>query len=171
MSGVISREKLQVSQMLPLGIPASRIGGLTWALGKQLVYHAKQDPNDFMSPEELTAMDQEIESVRSDIVARKAEQKVLQATCNVLKSTPTTDALRDSVSALEAEKDSLEARLRVFRSGDVAPVNVEGKEKAERALRTMQRQAGNRKKIFWELWAMVTENQPEGITKEDLWVR
>lgn len=138
--------------------------------GKQTVYHALQDPDDVASPEDVAAMDQEIETIREEIVAAKANQKLLKANLATVNATLSTEDLRGNVIALELEKDEFLARLVPLRSGSVKPVSLEEKTLVDKAWKEWQKNWNVRKKIAMEVWAHATEVLPEGTTKEELWV-
>jgi len=139
-------------------------------LGKQLVYHAVQDPADAMSLEDLAAMDKEIATLRDTIATSKANEKLLRANLISVNATMSTDELRNSVILLEHDKKELLRRLGSLRSGNVKPVLPEEKEAVDREWTQWSRKAAVRKKICLELWEICTEEVPEGKTKEELWV-
>ncbi|KAI9876082.1 MAG: hypothetical protein M1830_007386 [Pleopsidium flavum] len=138
-------------------------------LGKQTVYHALQDPNDIASPEEVAAMDREIETIREEIVADKANEKLLKANLAAVNATVSTEDLRGNIITLELEKEQLLARLVPLRSGRVKPVPLEEKMLVDKAWKEWQRKWDVRKKIAMEVWAHATEVLPEGTSKEELW--
>lgn len=138
--------------------------------GKQLVYHAVQDPADAMSLDDLAAMDKEIATLRDSIATAKANEKLLRANLISVNATLSTDELRSSVTLLEHEKEEVLGRLGLLRSGNVKPVQPEEKEVVDREWVQWSRKAGVRKKICLELWEFCTEEVPEGKTKEELWV-
>ncbi|KAI9658104.1 MAG: hypothetical protein M1829_006829 [Trizodia sp. TS-e1964] len=129
------------------------------------------DPEDSATPEELAEMDKDIEALKKEITAGKAEQKALQSTLTVLKATPATEELREAIQRLELERKELNDRLAPLRSGALSPVTTEERDTVEKAWRVAQKLASARKKIFQECWATLTEELPEGTTKADLWVR
>ena len=139
--------------------------------GKQVVYHAIQDPADVMSLEELAAMDKEITALRENIAIAKANEKLLRASLISVNATLSTEELRSSVSILEHEKKEISERLEPLRSGSVKPVLPEEKEAVDSEWSQWARKAASRKKICMELWECCTEEVPEGKTKADLWVR
>ncbi len=138
--------------------------------GKQVVYHALQDPNDVASAEQLAALDQEIEVIREEIAAAKSTERLLKANLATLNTTLSTEDLHGSVVALELEKEQILARLVPLRSGSAKPVSSEEKREVDNAWRQWQRQWTVRKKIAMDVWAHATEVVPEGTTKAELWV-
>lgn len=112
-----------------------------------------------------------MERVKEQIAALKAEYKSLLTTLNTLQSTATTGDLRESVHELELARKELLGRLVPLRSGNVSLLSPEEKEKIEQARRRAQRDVLVRRKIFHEFWGMFCENLPEGLTKDEVWVR
>lgn len=139
--------------------------------GKQIVYHAIQDPNDAMSLEDLAAMDAEIATLRETIATGKANEKLLRASLVSVNATMSSEELRDTVAQLEREKKEILARLGPLRAGNVKPVLAEEKEAVQKEWRKWSKKAGVRKKICMELWDLCSEVTEEGKTKEELWVR
>lgn len=138
--------------------------------GKQIVYHALQDPTDAASPEEIAVMDQQIATLREAIATTKGEEKNLKAQLTTLNATMSTQDLESRIAGLEAEQKALLARLGPLRSGNVKPVSAEEKAAADKDWKLWTYRANVRKKICMELWAHLTEEMPEGKTKEELWV-
>ena len=138
--------------------------------GKQIVYHAIQDPKDAVSPEDLTGMDEEIADLRESIATAKANEKLLRANLIAVNATLSTADLHASVTALELEKKEILARLGSLRSGSVKPVSPEEKAEVEKAWTQWSRKANIRKKICMELWAYCTEELEREQAKEELWV-
>ena len=144
---------------------------LTWGItGKQTVYHALQDPADAATPEEIAALDQQISTVREEIATAKGEEKMLKAQLITLNATMSTQDLQARLAGLEAEQKALLARLGPLRSGNVKPVSAEEKAVADKEWKLWTSRANVRKKICMEVWAHLTEELPEGKTKEELWV-
>lgn len=115
-------------------------------------------------------MDQEIEGIREEIGAAKANERLLRANLVTLNTTLSTEDLRGVVIALELEKEQILARLVPLRSGSAKPVSSEAKRDVDNAWTQWQRHWTARKKIAMDVWAHVTEVVPEGTTKEELWV-
>ena len=138
--------------------------------GKQIVYHSIQDLNDAASPEDIVAMDQEIARLRDEIVIAKGQEKILKANLITLNATMSTQDIQTALLLQEAEKNEILARLGPLRSGNVKPVSLDEKTAVAEAWKMWSRRANTRKKICMEVWAHVTEEMPEGKTKEELWV-
>lgn len=138
-------------------------------LGKQIVYHALQDPNDAFSVEDLAAMDKQIADLREAIATAKALEKLLRANLIVVNATQSTDDVRASIVSLAAEKTEILARLGPLRSGTVTPVSAADKVEVDTAWKLWSRAAGVRKRICLELWDLCTEEM-QRQAREDLWV-
>lgn len=138
--------------------------------GKQIVYFAIQNPNDNITLDDLAAMDQEITSLHEAIATAKVEEKALKAQLVSLQATMSTQDLRGGLAALETEKQEVLARLGPLRAGIVRPVPPKERAAVDQAWKVWNQQANIRKKICLEVWACVTEEMPEGKTKEELWV-
>ena len=129
-----------------------------------------QDPNDAASPEDIEAMDQEINDLREEIAAVKGEEKSLKANLAALNATMSTQDLKSSVQALDTQTQELLRRLTPLRAGNIKPVSLVEKAELDKAWREWSRYASIRKKICMELWYHITEELPEGKTREELWV-
>ena len=117
------------------------------------------------------AMEKEIQSLRDYISSAKAEEKILKANLVNLNATMSTQDIRNSVAAIEIEKNSSLKRLDLLRTGNVTPVSSEERAVVDQEHKVWTRHVAVRKKICMNLWAYVTEELPEGKTKEELWVR
>lgn len=116
-------------------------------------------------------MNEEVDSLKEQISAGKTEHKTLTTALNTLQSTLTTDDLRKACVEAELAREELQTRLTPLRSGSVSAISVEEKEKVERSRKRRQRDVKVRKKIFKEFWGMLCENLPEGVNRDDIWVR
>ncbi|MCJ1461864.1 hypothetical protein MMC07_000463 [Pseudocyphellaria aurata] len=138
------------------------------AAGKQIVYHALQDPSDAVSLDDLAAMDKQIHDLGEAIATAKAHEKLLRANLIAVNATQSTDDLRASIITLESEKKEILARLGPLRSGTVAPVSTADKDEVDQAWKMWSRAASARKRIGLELWELCTEEM-QAQAKEDLW--
>lgn len=143
---------------------------LTSISGKQIVYHALQETQDVAGPEDIGAVEQEITHLREEIATMKGKEKILKANLIHLNATISTQDLRAGLLAVDAQKKDILVRLDPLRSGSVKPVLPEEKAVVDQAWKLWNTRANTRKKICLEVWAIVTEEMPEGKTKEELWV-
>ncbi|KAL9100933.1 MAG: hypothetical protein Q9163_003748 [Psora crenata] len=137
--------------------------------GKQLVYHAIQDPNDTLCLDDLAAMDREISSLRGEIATLKSNDKLLRSNLAAVNATMSAPELRAKVQSLASEKSELLARLGPLRKGGIKPVKLEEKQMVDMQWAMWKREAEGRRKIALELWEMGTEVLPEGKAKEEFW--
>ncbi|KAL8768432.1 MAG: hypothetical protein Q9209_005338 [Squamulea sp. 1 TL-2023] len=117
-----------------------------------------------------TAMDKQIKDLQSQIETAKGHQMLLKAHLASLKATSTPDDIRANITALELEKEELTTRLEDFRSGRIKPILPEERELVDQTFRDWTKKAETRKQIFLEMWAIVGDVMPEGVTKKSLWV-
>ena len=113
-------------------------------------------------------LDSEIEGLKRDTAAAKADYKALVATLATLQTTLTTTDLRESVHALELSKKELLGRLLPLRVGNVSPVSPLEKDVVEQEWRKARRDAFTRKKIFDDFWGLLYDNAPDGLVMEEL---
>ncbi|KAK4696750.1 26S proteasome regulatory subunit, ATPase 3, interacting protein, partial [Lecanoromycetidae sp. Uapishka_2] len=139
------------------------------AAGKQIVYHAIQDPTNALSLEDLAAMDAEIATLRTDITNAKATEKLLRTGIVSANATLSIDELHTAVALLEYDKIETLRRLGPLREGSVKPVAPDEKKRVDGEWEFWGRKAGARKKFGMELWEMCTEEVEEGKTREDVW--
>ena len=116
-------------------------------------------------------MDREITHLREEIATARGEERILKANLIALNATMSAQDIRASLEALGAQKKDILSRLNPLRSGRVKPVSPQEKAEVDQAWRLWNSRANTRKNICMEVWAIVTEEMPEGKTKEELWVR
>ena len=139
-------------------------------LGKQIVYHTIQDPSDALSAEELSSLDSQIASLREAIALTKAQDRLLRASLNSLNASVSTGELRSNVRLQRSQKDELRGRLDMLKKGKISSVSLKETAEVDNSLSRWETLAKRRKKICLELWAMLTEEVPEGMTKDEIWV-
>ncbi|KAL2219051.1 Tat binding protein 1-interacting protein-domain-containing protein [Thermoascus aurantiacus ATCC 26904] len=138
--------------------------------GKQIVYHALQDPADDATPEALAAIEDGIKQLQDELAAHKASEKSLRGELAMLCSKVPISELRQEVSRLEAERAETLGRLAKLRNDDDgALVSAEQRAQVEREWKEWRKHVHVRKKICRDLWERCTEVLPEDTTKEDLW--
>ena len=154
----------------PMATAPRRCSLSFFVLGKQIVYHAIQDPNDALCLDDLAVMDKEITSLRDEIATLRSNEKLLRSNLASVNATMSTAELRFHVQSLLSEKAEVMARLDPLRKGDVKPVSAAEKEAINNEWTMWKRKSDMRKKMAMELWAMGTEVVPEDKSKEDIWV-
>jgi 26S proteasome regulatory subunit (ATPase 3-interacting protein) len=140
-------------------------------LGKQIIYHAIQDPTDEATSDELASLDAEIKALKAQITTARANEKRLKAELNGLGTRISTCDLRAVVSGLEAEKHALEGGLAPPPSDGIEAwsLSVDEKERMEQEWRMWQHHVTVRKRIFRDLWERCAEVPPEEMTRAELW--
>ena len=111
-----------------------------------------------------------IESLKEDITSAKNEEKALKARLATLGTVMSMEDLQKNIQSLESEREELLSRLAPLRAGTAKPISAQEKETVDRDWKMWSSRAKTRKKICLELWNMLTEELPEGKTKEELWV-
>jgi 26S proteasome regulatory subunit, ATPase 3, interacting protein len=125
-----------------------------------------QDPKDSATLEELATLDTSVASLREVIPSLKSALKAKSTALATLRSQPTTQALKISVDNLEKQRDEIEARLKVLRSGTVKPVSMEEKERVEAEYRKWAKKELTRKRM----WKEAEGTLLEAMTREELYV-
>ncbi|KAI1993174.1 hypothetical protein LOZ53_002219 [Ophidiomyces ophidiicola] len=140
--------------------------------GKQIVYHTIQDPAEEATPEELTAIDREIEETKSYIASAKSQEKLLKTQLATLNARVSTAELRYQVLGLEKERAGVVARLDPLKASakQARVVSAEEKAHVEKEWKTWQRNASTRRIMCREMWMRCTEVLPEGVSnKAEFW--
>ncbi|KAF2707370.1 homologous-pairing protein-like protein 2 [Pleomassaria siparia CBS 279.74] len=136
--------------------------------GKQIVYHALQNPEDSCTPEELGALETSISQLRSSTAIAIATSKTLRSTLSALNSTLSTTNLISNVAALEAEKPEIVARLESLKAGKTKKVTKQEREDIERGWKEWRVVAKRREKIATEMWKMIEDCLPDKEQKADV---
>ncbi|KAF2400074.1 Tat binding protein 1-interacting [Trichodelitschia bisporula] len=138
------------------------------ASGKQIVYHALQDPAllEQCTPEHLTSLDAALRDAQAEIAELKSRHKVLTAQLATLSKAVPLAELQARNEALVEEKEGLERRIERLRMGAVGPVREGEREEIDRELKRVERVVARRKGIVREMWAVISEAVGEG--KEEL---
>ncbi|KAJ9647086.1 hypothetical protein H2199_002072 [Coniosporium tulheliwenetii] len=120
-----------------------------------------QNSEDAATPEDLQAMDEEIQRLRDETSQAKAMEKTLRSTLSNTNATLSTADLRASVAALEAERAEVIARLGPLRTGSVRSISAEEKAGVDAELRKWEKVEKARAKIAKEMWGMIHEGLSE----------
>ncbi|KAJ9210082.1 hypothetical protein DTO166G4_8343 [Paecilomyces variotii] len=139
------------------------------AAGKQLVYHALQDPTDDVTPEALARISDEIEQLEKQLADYKNREKGLKSELSRMGNTVSFADLEQNVSKLEDETRSIHLRLKELCNDNTAEVSMEEKAQTEKEWKMWQRHAAVRERICRHLWERCTEVMSEDTTKEELW--
>ncbi|APA13463.1 predicted protein [Sclerotinia sclerotiorum 1980 UF-70] len=134
--------------------------------GSQWVYWALQSPST-LSPEELAAMDTEIENLRARIPELRMDVKKLNIKLGGLEKELGIGELKERIERLEEGKREKEERLRGLREGGVKVVKKEEVERVARELSYWGRMRGIRKRGFLNAEGVLLE----GMGREEIWER
>lgn len=117
--------------------------------GKSVIYFPNQGESEALSEEEAKQMDQDIEQAKVDLESIKTKVQAQQKVVQSLKSSLTTDEIRDRIRALESENTKYEARLESLNQGG-EKVDPEARQKLEDTLKKY--------KLVWQ--------QKKGLVKD-----
>ncbi|OQE37337.1 hypothetical protein PENCOP_c010G05206 [Penicillium coprophilum] len=137
--------------------------------GKQTVYHAPQDPSDITTPEIAAAIKLEIESLESEILTLKENEKKARAALAALHAKPRISDLRQAIGRLESEESTIQARVASRHEEDSIHISPEERGKLEKEWKYWQRHANVRRRICRDLWGQCSEVLPEDMTAAELW--
>ncbi|TVY23764.1 Homologous-pairing protein [Lachnellula hyalina] len=136
--------------------------------GGQWVFWCKQDPADSATPEELTAMDTTISTLReTTLPPLKTKTKVLTSKLSNILSAPTTADLSIIVSNLRASNAEKRERVQGFKDGGVKMVTKEESGRVEKESKYWALKRRVRKECFLTLEAMFLEGMP----RDEVWER
>lgn len=138
--------------------------------GKQIVYHALQDPSQDVSPEAIAALHRGIKKAQEQLSSVKADEKRIRAALAALDARPRLSELQRGVQQLEAEKQAIQADLGSHQGGSEVQISAEDRSKLEQEWKQWQRHAAARRRICRDLWGQCTEVLPENTSAQELWV-
>lgn len=136
--------------------------------GKQIVYHAIQDPASSCTPEQLAALDTQITDLRNQTTQLTATAKILRGTLSSLNSELSTADLISNVQALETEKTEILERLESLKAGKAKKVTKEQREEVEREWKVWRRMAKRREVIARNVWGIIAESVQDKEEREEL---
>ncbi|GBG68585.1 hypothetical protein CBR_g3130 [Chara braunii] len=125
--------------------------------GKQRIYVARQDQFEIPSTEEMETMRAYNEKLQDEIAAIKSTVAGLESDMRSLESNLTSEEIQKKTKVLTEENKQLEAKLIKLREGTVL-ITDEEKAKIEEQYTKMISHWRKRKRIFKDLWGMITEN-------------
>ncbi|KAF2201885.1 Tat binding protein 1-interacting [Delitschia confertaspora ATCC 74209] len=138
------------------------------AAGKQIVYHALQDPTDGFTAEQSAGIDERIKTLRAETTAALTTAKTLRSTLSSINSTLSTADLFSSISTLETEKAEITERLKTLKEGKAKKVTSGEKNRIEKEWKMWKGIAGRREKIVKEVWRVIEDVLPEGMEKGEV---
>ncbi|KAF7854695.1 hypothetical protein EAF04_010264 [Stromatinia cepivora] len=134
--------------------------------GSQWVYWALQSPSS-LSPEELAAMDLEIENLRAKTPELRMDVKKLNMKLAGLEKELGVAELKERIEKLEEGKREKEMKLERLRKGGVKVVRKEEVERVGKELGYWGRMRGVRKRGFLNVEGVLLE----GMGREEIWER
>ncbi|KAJ5885300.1 Chitin synthase activator (Chs3) [Penicillium taxi] len=159
--------KIQAAKLLRDLHQNGEIEGKT--AGKQVVYHAIQDPSQSATPETIAAINQEIKTLQDELVTIKTGEKKVRAALTALEAKPRICDLQQEVHQLKEQWDTIQARVSKAQ-GDTLQIPVEERDKLEKEWKQWQRHATVRRRLCRDLWGKCTEYLPDDLAASDLWV-
>ncbi|ORY15811.1 hypothetical protein BCR34DRAFT_532319 [Clohesyomyces aquaticus] len=130
--------------------------------------NSHKNPNDAVSPEALDAIDEKISELRTYTTNFLVTAKTLRGTLSSLNSSLTTADLIASVSALDAEKAEIQARLESLKAGKAKKVTKQEREAVEAEWNKWSRVSKKREKMSGEMWTLIVDFLPEEQDKGDV---
>lgn len=139
--------------------------------GKQKIYLARQDQFQIPNSQELQELNANNEKLRKDLQSEKAALSGLEADLRILESNLTLEQIREKEQKLNLDIEKAEAKLDNLKQGIVL-VNADEREKVQEAFVAKLSEWRKRKKMFKELWDLITESLPKDLKefKEELGV-
>ncbi|EFJ19544.1 hypothetical protein SELMODRAFT_418879 [Selaginella moellendorffii] len=128
--------------------------------GKQKIYLAKQDQFEIPSKEELESMKADIAKLQESLAAEKKIVAGLETEVRSAESSLTLDQINDRMKMVSDEISSMESRITQLRAGTVL-VTAEERNKVEADYNKKTGLWRKRKRMFKDLWDMITESMPK----------
>ncbi|KAL2644135.1 hypothetical protein R1flu_011722 [Riccia fluitans] len=132
--------------------------------GKQRIYLARQDQFQIPNAEELDRMRKENEQLQREISAAKTANGDLETELRSVKSNLTDSQIKQETEKLNTEIPVLEAKLNTLKSGATL-VKPDDREKIEMAFTLKTNLWRKRKRMFKDLWDMITEAMPNNLAE------
>lgn len=124
-----------------------------------------------LSPEYITKLNEDIETLRSDLSSVKERERSLRNEIAALNAHISTTDLQESVAKLETERQEILARLAPMRqsSANARMVSEQETARIEQKWLLWKKRVTQRKKICRELWERCTEVVDSAETREEVW--
>ncbi|MCO5554474.1 hypothetical protein L7F22_008003 [Adiantum nelumboides] len=137
--------------------------------GKQKIYLARQDQFEIPNPQELQELKENNEKLRKELASEKMALSSLEAELRMLESNLTLEQIRGKEQKLKLDIKNAESKLGTLKQG-VILVSAEEREKVQGDFVTKMSDWRKRKKMFKELWDLITESLPRDLKefKEEL---
>eukprot|EP00249_Psilotum_nudum_P001486 c1395_g1_i1 orf=148-867(-) len=137
--------------------------------GKQKIYLAQQDQFQIPNAEELEVLKRDNERLQKEVQAEKSALLELETELQTLESNLTLEQIKEREQKLRDEVVIMENKLNKLREGTVL-VTPEDRQKVHEMYNLRINQWKKRKRIFKDLWDMITEALPKDLKefKEEL---
>ncbi|PVI06967.1 TBPIP-domain-containing protein [Periconia macrospinosa] len=136
--------------------------------GKQIVYHVPQNPDDALTPEQITTIDSTISNLQATTANLQATAKTLRSTLSALNSTLSTADLITNVQALDAEKQEMSGRLETLRAGKAKKVTKKERDEVEKGWKAAGLAKRRREKIASEMWKLIEDLLESSEQRDEL---
>lgn len=136
--------------------------------GKQIVYVARQDQLESVSPEELAALDAGIKESVETLRVHKETASEKASALHALLVQKTDDQIRERLAVLGAEIQKSKERLDVLRAGTRTVTDQERKD-TDVKYEQMRKEWRNRKRLFNDVINTLTESadfSPKSLMEE-----
>lgn len=139
--------------------------------GKQKIYVARQDQFNILNSEELDQMKKDNSKLQEELGNQKKAMGEVEAEIRALQSNLTLEQIRSKEAKLKIEVKEMEGKLTTLREGTTL-MKPEDRKAVEDAYSNKISQWRKRKRIFKDLWGLITENMPKDLKefKEELGV-
>ncbi|KAF9945004.1 PSMC3 interacting protein [Mortierella alpina] len=127
--------------------------------GKQAIYVARQDTIEAVTPEQLAAINSEINSLQTRTIEAKSRNKHLNSELSALKSALTKEQITARLEQLRSKNQKSKDHLEQLRSGTQL-VSAEEKKLVVKEMEKHRKLWIQRRRLFKEMFATVTENFP-----------
>lgn len=137
--------------------------------GKQKIYLARQDQFHIPNPQELQELNVNNEKLRKELDSEKMALSSLEAELRMLESNLTLEQIKEKEQMLKLDIKNAESKLGTLKQG-VVLVSAEEREKVQGEFVVKISEWRKRKKMFKELWDLITESLPRDLKefKEEL---
>ncbi|KAF9915716.1 hypothetical protein BX616_005552 [Lobosporangium transversale] len=132
--------------------------------GKQAIYVVRQDLIDITPPEEIVVIEQETAKLQNQIAQAKAKNKELTSELHALNCSLTTEQIIGKLDQIANKNKQLAQHLSMLRTG-AQLISTEEKQRVAKELERHRRLWSERRRLFKDMFANVTESLP-GKPKE-----
>ncbi|KAI7874067.1 TBPIP-domain-containing protein [Lichtheimia hyalospora FSU 10163] len=130
------------------------------AYGKMTIYSIKQDKNDIQTPEQLEAMNINLEKLAKEFEIVMQENRHLSTTLRDITTTPLTEDAKEMTSKFIQENSAYRQRLEKIKQGQtlVAP---EERKQVDATFEQVRKEWRTRRKMFVDIFHTVSEHSAD----------